>query len=251
MKLNSQIVDIVGEDAYQKSQLKTDSDLCHIKIDYIQYYRNSKYWKYINSTIKASALHDYFSQLRGFRTAHTIGNEKYASDQPQGEYRADISEFFRDGEIVSLRSWYTGCSGATHGWCGVDCMNFGGSDCGSFTLEGLFALDGSQALKIIKRCDEILKRDGFGFGATEYKTQVSLLDEIDDTFLTATEMLEHFNFNDHGIVLDFGSAVASQAAMGEFNVTIPWVEWEFEIDQSYNQTQIAKFINEKRATAQG
>ncbi len=249
MKAGSQIADLMGEGAYQKSQLRTDTDLCDIQIDYIQYFRKSKYWKYINSTVKASALHDYFSQLRGFSTVYVEGADEHAADQPKGEYRADISEFFRDGELVSLRSRYAGRSGGEHGWRGLDSMNFGGSDCGSFTLEDLFALDESQALQIIKRCDEILRLEGFTFGTGEDGTPISLTDEVDGTFLTATEMLEHFNFNDQGVVLNFDSVIDSPHVAGEFDVTVPWTAWDYEIEESYDQTHVARFIEMNRGSA--
>lgn len=249
MTARSRIADITGEDAYLKSQLKTDNELCDIEIDYIQYRRNSKYWKYINSAIKASALHDYFAQLRGFSTVGTDVDDGSAAGQPRGQYRAEISEFFRDGELVSLKSWYAGRSGDEHGWRGVDGMNFGGSDCGSFTLEDLFAVDESQALRIVKRCDEILKRDGATFAADDSKAQISLADEIDGTFLTASDMLEHFNFNDRGIVLNFGSAVGLPDTAGEFDVTVPWTAWDLEIDEAYEHTRIAGFITEMRGAA--
>ena len=252
MNVNSQIADIMGQDAYQKSQLKTDNELCDIQIDYIQYYRKSKYWKYINSEAKASALHDYFAQLRGFCTVCTEdpeGDDEPAALQPKGEYRAEISEFFRDGELVSLRSSYAGRSVDEHGWHGADGMNFGGSDCGSFTLEDLFALDEGHALQIIKRCDEILKRDGSTFTAAEGKAQISLADKIDGTFLTASDMLGHFNFNDHGIVLNFSSVVGLPRAAGELEMTVPWTAWDFEVAEAYEHVQIAKFIYGKKNSA--
>lgn len=237
-----------GEKVYRK-QLKNESDAGEVQVEYLQYPYASEYWKYVNFAVKSSAMDDYFSQLRGFLAICADEDGEHVADQPKGRYRADISEFFRDGELVSLKSSYCGQSGSAHGWRGVDSMNFGGSDCGSFTLVELFGLDESQALQIIKHCDKILKLDGGKSGVVENMAPVSLADEIDGTLLTATEMLEHFNFNDRGIVLNFGSAVGLPSAMGEFEVTVPWTAWVFKISEPYQHTQVAKFINRKRGGA--
>ncbi|RUU75153.1 toll/interleukin-1 receptor domain-containing protein [Mesorhizobium sp. M7A.F.Ca.MR.362.00.0.0] len=207
----------------------------NVDIEFIQYRDSSNYFRFINSHIAKVALGDYYDFLRGM------------TDWVGRPGKSDLSvyvreHFSRDGIISLQKSYGDYWSGAAHPNHSLTTFNFGGEDCGLVQFEDLFEVSEDEAVKILKRCDDIFRVNSKSIGDDTDEFDVSFSTFVNPEYMTALSMLKNFNIDDRGITFNFGTGNGLPHVLGEQDVLVPWSIWNYKVNKYHGKTKIAKFI---------
>jgi hypothetical protein len=240
--IRQRIGKIEGDLPYSKIEISEKKKKYNLSIDYIRYTAADMYQEYINGAILSEVMDHYFSFKRNIVDWDSTISGK-------SDLFCSATEFFNRDGIVSINiSYYDYWSGAAHGNHWRKTMNFGGEDCGRFDIDDLFSIDESDASKIIKRSDDIIRANSAPLLDEDSESGLDLSSQVNEEYNTALSMLSNFNIDDRGVTLNFGGATGLPYAFGEVDVMIPWSAWNFEITDSFKKIRMAKFIEKLRAS---
>lgn len=239
-KLSSNIKERIyileGEGPIIKKDLKIKKRTLSVDIEYFKYTLNGMYYDFVNSRIESEALTPFYGFINGTNGWEVEGSAR-------SELIVKIEEFFKDGDIISIRKYYVDYwSGAAHGSHFVSTLNFGGEDYGQIDIARLFGLDESNAISIIERCDSILDLQTRPLGSGDEEKLIGLSDFINPEWNTALDMIRQFNIDQRGITFNFGQATGMPYVAGEQEVLLPWSTWPFEPSDEFARTRLFKKI---------
>jgi len=202
---------------FQSSQLpeirtiksfRESTDALDSESEFFTYNLDGDYWSYINANIISLV----FGRI--YRARSDFGGELPLD--PKNRWSMRVEEFFRSGELVSIRtsvSWYW--SGAAHNEYGYSSINFGGSTCGKIGLREL--LDGSAGTAdFLKYCEIDLRRQLIEYEPVEFLSYPKNAEE-------AWKAFGEFNFDNHGLTINFSPCEILAFAFGPQEVHIPWL----------------------------
>ncbi|WP_292515338.1 hypothetical protein, partial [Mesorhizobium sp.] len=110
-------------------------------------------------------------------------------------------------------------------------------------FEDLFEVSEAEAVKILKRCDDIFLVNSKSIGGDSDEFDVSFSQFVDSEYRTALSMLKNFNIDDRGITFNFGTDTGLPHVLGEQDVLVPWSIWKYKVNRFHGKTKIAKFID--------
>jgi len=183
-----------------------------LEADYFRYTIKSDYFELINSKIIGSVFEDYFKTKWDY-DYELVGNLDSAVPW---SWEIKVEEFFRSGELISLRFWHSWYSGGAHGNYGASTNNFGGLNAGPISIENLFSHEQSTLDYFVKYAEADIKRQ---LAAREQEVDVNLQQYAEEE---GWKLLEHFNFDQQGIVFNFSPYSVLPYVFGSHEVRLGW-----------------------------
>lgn len=175
-----------------------------IGASWLQYAMGGEYWEFVNAIISARALGGVYSARRRLSDWERAGSY----------WELHISEAHRKGDLVCLTVGHSSYfAGAAHPNHGIETINILGPQVGIVTAAELF--DYSQdALNFISEYVSLdLRRQFAGGDGPDVSSYIG----TDDW-----QMLEHFTYNEKGIVFTMSSSLGLPHAFGVLDVYMPW-----------------------------
>jgi hypothetical protein len=185
-----------------------------LEADYFRYNDPGEYFEFINSSIEALVWRSYYGSLGDF--------SNFNGDMGIPWYWAlRLEEFFREGQIISLRAFQSDFMGGAHGNSSVSTKNFCGEDGGSFSLSELFAHNSDVLKHLIKYVETDVNRQFLASNKEDLNLNIrEWINKDDDGSLW--EVLKNFNFDRAGIQFNFSPYAILAYAYGPYEVRIPW-----------------------------
>jgi hypothetical protein len=150
----------------------------------------------------------------------------------------DIEEYYRAGDILSLKcSWFQDAGGA-HPSHGIFTLNFGGVNYGKLTLDQIFG-NNDEVIKHIKRfCELDVKRQHLAIG-----------EEIDidfDLYIREEnpwEVFQEINFNESGLTVNLSPYSILPYVYGSHEVFMPWDYFRGKLNETFEKSSFEALIN--------
>jgi hypothetical protein len=192
-------------------------DVKQLEVEYFTYNIDGDYWSYVNAEIISAVM------ARRFRA-----RSRFTSlGQTKNEYSIRVEEFFRADEFISLRLfeyWYH--SDAAHPNWRTYTLNFGGDTIASFDLRDLLSFFDLRDL-VDRSSDGI--RFLMQYCERDLRQQMTVKGYEEVTFLFYPEseaegwnLFSQFNFDAHGITINFSPYDVFPYAAGGQEVRVPW-----------------------------
>lgn len=192
-------------------------------VEYVQYADNARYYEYVNSTIAAAALEEFFSTRADFELLENPGPERPFAWEIRTE------EVFRRGEIISIRSWHYYDAGGVHPTYGATTKNFFGSRFGARDIKGVFDHNADVRDFLVQYINAELNRqinelEGGLQAIGDDRVELDIRgywpqEEIDFNWPPA---LEAYNIQDRGLLFTLSEYVGLPHAFGVREVRVPW-----------------------------
>ncbi len=192
----------------------------------------------INACITKNILDSRFHTCRLSRTMEEFNDAQHYS-------QLGVEEFFRQGNLVSLRYFSSSWLGGAHPNHGIFTENFAGPSCGSFSLQELLSHSSDDAIDILKYCDKKISEE---IAQEDIEADIlSLSDFIsNDPDKDVWPLIEQFNFDDKGLTFNFSPYDVLPHVYGFQDVFLPWSSFKYELDEEFENTELARLIEHSR-----
>lgn len=216
---SSEAVDTLEYDLVTLQEKRSHTD---VYARYPVYRAGGRYWQYVNACIVVTAFDAIHEAVRNGGEAAI--EQAMHDRQTESDASVNVEEFFRSGEIVSLRSFVSGyTAGAAHGYLGVSSLNLFGENFGKAGIHSVLRADDQTRafLRLFIRTDmarQVLMRPEVFGGETDDPVSCIWLEDDTDTMRLCTE----FNVSRAGLTANFSPYAITAYAAGEQEVTMPW-----------------------------
>ena len=107
-----------------------------------------EYWDYINSYIISKVFGGFY------QAKFNVADSDKGTAYDRNEWRMSVEEFFRSGELISIRFFTYSSGGDVRHYYWYSGFNVAGPQVGSFTLPQLFGQDNLEVARFLKGyCD--------------------------------------------------------------------------------------------------
>jgi hypothetical protein len=180
--------------------------------NYFRYTIKGNYFEFINAKIIGAVFEDYFKTKWDYDYVRATDNDTLMP----WSWEIKVEEFFRLGELVSLRFWHSWFASGAHGSYGTSTKNFGGTNVGPILIEDLFSHEQSTLDYLVKYAEVDIKRQ---LTAREEKGDINLQPYAEEE---GWKLLEHFNFDQQGILFNFSPYSVLPYVLGSHEVRLGW-----------------------------
>lgn len=124
---------------------------------YLRYSGTGLYWSLVNSKLQSVALESYFDSYSDFfENAPEVADFIRENERPYDWYFF-MDEFYRKGEVVSVRCFTSINMGGAHPTHFITTYNFLGERFGLVSMQDLLANDEESAGRIVTYCRKVLE----------------------------------------------------------------------------------------------
>jgi hypothetical protein len=127
----------------------------------------------------------------------------------------NVEEFFRSGDVVSVRFYMYEFAGGAHGNHNVTSLNFLGARYGQVELRALLDYDAEQ--KLFNYCKRVILA---GFG--EEGAEQSFVEFTEDETDLVWKVMSQFNIDERGLTVNFSPYAVLPYVFGVQEVMVPW-----------------------------
>jgi hypothetical protein len=185
--------------------------------------RQDHFYAIIRDLIEEAELHREFYEL-----------VRFANDFDQGHATLRVDEFFREGELVSLRLEHYNFFGTAYPNYGVTSLNFAGAEIGKLELTEL--IDTSTAtLEFVKDLCSLAI-------ATEVEADRATIADIIDLYVESDywQVFSQFTFDKEGLVFNLSPYQSFPHVFASHEVRIPWPQLAGKLSPQFCRTKAAK-----------
>lgn len=191
---------------------------------YLRYDYEGVYWHWVNAEIAAKALTGYFGAKRDFKELRIDADEEWLKDS-SFSWELTTEEFFRSGNLLSIRFYTFYYLGGPHPNHYVETLNFIGPDQGQINIRALLGDDFNNARRLISYCERVVVAS---FANEDGPTEFHLLDKDDED--QVWEALAQFSLDNRGVTFTFSPYVVMAYVFGAQTVIVPWETMESFLD---------------------
>jgi hypothetical protein len=195
---------------------------------YFTYHERSAYWRYINAEIVSAIYRSYYSARGDFLY--------YGSDRPMA-WNLNIEEYYRHGDLLSIKCFWFQDAGGAHPSHGVFTLNFGGTNHGKITLAYIFAHNDGVIQHIKKFCELDIRRQQLSIGE---ELDISFDDYMSDE--DPWQVFQEFSFNEKGLTINLSPYSVLPYAYGSHEVFMPWDYFRDKLNESFDGSEFEKLI---------
>lgn len=210
--------------------IRETSHVIELEAEFLHYNLDGPYWNFVNSVIFSDVMKGWYGAKR------SLDGEPLPDAVPN-QWSIRVEEFFRKGEVVSLRYfiyWYG--TGAAHPNHHIQTVNIGGSKLGPFSLSELFGGSLDVALLLMRYCELDLRRQ---FSAVDDDLHFLSFPENEDE---AWDTFSEFSFDSEGITINLSPYSVLAYAYGSQEVRIPWSMVEDKIAPEFRSGPLQSLI---------
>lgn len=187
-----------------------------VRAEYLRYRGDGIYWDFLNSRLTSEALGGYLSAVAGFRNLNEDDKDRIERFGTPYDWGMKMQEFYRMGELISIRSLIYYYMGGVHPNYHISTLNFFGSNHGLCSIKDLLGNDDDKILRIGKYCKKVL------LAYLEDNDMESRLAETFDDVSNAWSVLAQYNFDHRGLTFNFSPYDPLPYAFGTHEVFVPW-----------------------------
>jgi hypothetical protein len=195
---------------------------------YFVYNETNDYMRYINAEIVSHVYRSLYSARSDF-----IG---YEHDRPM-EWSLQLEEFFRQGDLISLRFFWFQDAGGAHPSHGIGTINFAGQNHGKLSLDHLFWHNEDVAKYVLDFCQIDIDRQ---LRAVGRKLELDIRDWDRDTNIW--NVIQEFSFNYKGITFNLSPYSVLPYVYGSYEVFMPWDYFKDKVNDHFEKSELANLI---------
>lgn len=188
-----------------------------VSTDYLQYPSGSVYWDFVNARLATEALGGFIGAAADFNQMDDQDKERAREYKAPFEWNFNMQEFFRSGDLLSIRSSVYFYTGGAHPNYGTTTLNFLGPNYGLCSINELLGHEKEKASRLLDYCEKVL--------VAMFDDGDVPKDYINDTFKNSNytwRLTSQYNFDKKGLTINFSPYDVLPFAFGSHEIFVPW-----------------------------